>query len=144
MATYILQKRNKTGSNKEFSRIFSFRKKGVNPIDVTFFGDDYNFDQVQKKNSEDSNIENSGWNASSNSKRHSRDKFLNTPCFIPRVIHSFLFLVQISTRLSMNFHLRWSTKQNKPDMDSSSDDAHLNVWSRPLDSRGPPSTRPNP
>lgn len=85
---YILQKRNKTGSNKEFSRIFSFRKKGVNPIDVTFFGDDYNFDQVQKKNSEDSNIENSGWNASSNSKRHSRDKFLNTPCFIPRVIHS--------------------------------------------------------
>ena len=55
---------------------------------MTFFGDDYNFDQVQKKNSEDSNIENSGWNASSNSKRHSRDKFLNTPCFIPRVIHS--------------------------------------------------------
>ena len=102
---YILQKRNKTGSNKEFSRIFSFRKKGVNPIDVTFFGDDYNFDQVQKKNSEDSNIENSGWNASSNSKRHSRDKFLNTPCFIPRVIHSILFLVQRLTRLSMNVYL---------------------------------------
>lgn len=43
-SAYILQK---TGSNKEFSRIFSFRRKGVNPIDVTFQSFD-DFDQVQK------------------------------------------------------------------------------------------------